>query len=135
MVKQKKLQGQESVETIMSLMKKHQPCSATELIDHGLTLHRVSTNNRLTQMHKCGCLSVVERVATGIRYKLTGLSPIGKCDLCDKAVFQWNLVDGLCCSCRLGRKGRNQQVDADFDFLRNPAYRLIKQVFHPVEGL
>ena len=129
MVKQAKLQGQESVETIMSLMKKHQPCSAKELIEHGLTLHRVSTNNRLTQMHKCGCLSVVDRAATGIRYKLTGLSPMSKCELCNKTVFRWNLVDGLCCSCRLGRKGCNQQADADFAFLRTPAFQLINEVF------
>ncbi|ENI8048346.1 hypothetical protein ABZW77_001917 [Vibrio cholerae] len=129
MVKQAKLQGQESIETIMSLMKKHQPCSAQDLIDKGLNLHKVSTSNRLNQMYKCGCLSAVDRVKAGVRYQLTGLSPLGKCELCNKTTFRWNLVDELCCSCRLGRKGCNQQADADFAFLRTPAFQLINEVF------
>lgn len=124
-----KLQGQETIETIVSLMKKHQPCNAQDLIDNGLDLHKVSIRNRLANMHKCGCLSVVDKDRAGIRYKLTGLSPLGRCELCNKALFRWNLVDGLCGSCRLGRKGRNQQADEDFAFLRNPVFQLINDVF------
>ncbi|BCK20556.1 hypothetical protein Q5N41_07125 [Vibrio cholerae] len=124
-----KLKGQESVETIMSLMKKHQPCNAHDLIEQGFNLHKVSAHNILSQMHQCGCVALVDRVKTGTRYKLTGLSPFGKCELCNKAAFRWNLVHGLCCSCRLGRKGCNQQADADFAFLRTPAFQLINKVF------
>ncbi|MDE1351841.1 hypothetical protein L9W80_16975 [Vibrio aestuarianus] len=125
----KRLRGQDSVELMMSLMKKHQPCGANELIEHGFNLSRLSTSHRLDKMHKCGCVSLVDRVKTGFRYELTGLSPIAQCEQCNKTAFRWNLSDGHCYPCLLGRKGGNQQIAEEFAFLRNPAFKLLNKVF------
>ncbi|CAH8242710.1 conserved hypothetical protein [Vibrio aestuarianus] len=125
----KRLRGQDSVELMVSLMEKHQPCGAYELIEHGFTLGRFSTSHRLTKMQKCGCLSLVDRVETGFRYELTGLSPIGQCEQCNKTAFRWNLADGICYPCLLGRKGCNQQAATEFAFLRTPAQQLVNKVF------
>ncbi len=135
MAKQAKLPGKETAEKIVELLKLHQPCSAQALVDAGANVSNQGVQSILGRMIKHG---VIEQVAPYTRrkhYQLTGLSPLQTCKTCPKVVLRWNLVDERCWACRPDRKKCNQQVDADFEFLRNPAYRLIKQVFHPVEGL
>ncbi len=135
MAKKAKIPGQESVEEIIRLMKKHQPCNAKNLYEYGCKLKQVSINNLLGQLRRCRVIKEVDRVKSGKRYQLTGLSPLTTCSECKQPVLAWNLKDNKCPLCSLKAKGLNKKLDDEYEFLRAPAHQLIKQVFHPLEGL
>ncbi len=126
---------QNTTEMVMDLLAKHQPCSAILLGqkqtgDKPLGVAAIKYQLKRLKVH--GVVKVCGGEGNAYLYQLTGHSPYAPCCTCFGKFLKWHLHDGYCKDCRpKAGKGYNPQLDAEFQFLRSPAYQLLNQVLRP----
>ncbi|MGL4830810.1 MAG: hypothetical protein ACRCXG_16120 [Vibrio sp.] len=128
------VKGSETIEIVLTMMRQLGDCSANQLATNpACHVSQSAVKNILAQMTKHDIVTIVGKERNGHVYRLTGLTPYAQCDGCGCCIPRWNLRDDKCAYCQRGNKGTNQQLLSDFEFLKNPTFTLIKQVFHPLE--
>lgn len=130
------IKGSETIAIVLTIMRQVGDSSASRLaMNPACNVGHSAVKNVLAQMTKHNVAAIVGKERNGHVYRLTGLSPYAPCKGCGCRIPRWNLRDDKCAYCQRGNKGVNQQLSSDFEFLNNPAFTLIKQVFRPEEGV
>ncbi|APF83463.1 hypothetical protein EA004_16605 [Vibrio anguillarum] len=130
------VKGSETIEIVLTIMRQIGDSSAGRIaMNPTCHVSQPAVKNVLAQMSKHYVVLIVGKERNSYVYRLTGISPYAPCECCGCRIPRWNLRDDKCAYCQRGNKGVNQQLLSDFEFLNNPAFTLITQVFRPLEGL
>ncbi|WP_274675017.1 hypothetical protein [Vibrio aestuarianus] len=124
----------ESLELAMPLLRKYEPCTVRDIAcKPECTIKYGALKALFVNLSRHGVVKVVGKNKQSYVYKSTGVSPFSCCEKCAYLTTKWTLQDGRCAHCRSGRKGRNEQLQDEYSFLKAPAFKLIKRVFCPLE--
>lgn len=126
--------GSETIEQVRTIMQRMGDCTARQIAENpDCHIGKAAVNDVLCKMKKHSVVIVVGKDLRSPLYRLTGVSPYALCKTCQSGTPIWNLHSGKCSRCQKVNKGTNQQLSSDFAFLKNPAFKLIEQIFRPLE--